>query len=90
MLTDKNAVLQVFGDLLKNPQYLSETDKYTLTPSDFTSTFEKVIFSSIYNLYLGGAEKISRVEIDNYLKDFPPSYTVFEREKGLEYLFYVE
>lgn len=86
MLTDKNAVLQVFGDLLKNPQYLSETDKYTLTPSDFTSTFEKVIFSSIYNLYLGGAEKISRVEIDNYLKDFPPSYTVFEREKGLEYL----
>ena len=27
MLTDKNAVLQVFGDLLKNPQYLSETDK---------------------------------------------------------------
>lgn len=86
MLTDKNAVLQVFGDLLKNPQYLSETDKYTLTPSDFTSTFEKIIFSSIYNLYLGGAEKISRVEIDNYLKDFPPSYTVFEKEKGLEYL----
>ena len=86
MLSDKNAVLQVIGALLKRPQYLSETEKYCLTTDDFTSSFEKIIFSSIYNLYLNGAEKVSRIDIDNYLKDFPSSYQIFSQQKGLEYL----
>lgn len=86
MLVDKNAVLQVIGSLLKHPQYLSETEKYSLTTDDFTSSFEKVIFAAIYNLYLNGAEKITRVDIDNYLKDYPSSYETFTREKGLDYL----
>lgn len=86
MLVDKNAVLQVIGSLLKHPQYLSETEKYSLTTDDFTSSFEKIIFAAIYNLYLNGAEKITRVDIDNYLKDYPSSYETFTREKGLDYL----
>lgn len=86
MLSDKNAVLQVIGALLKRPQYLSETEKYCLTTDDFTSSFEKIIFSSIYNLYLNGAEKVSRIDIDNYLKDFPSSYQIFSQQKGLDYL----
>ena len=86
MLSDKNAVLQVIGALLKRPQYLSETEKYCLTTDDFTSSFEKIVFSSIYNLYLNGAEKVSRIDIDNYLKDFPSSYQIFSQQKGLDYL----
>lgn len=86
MLVDKNAILQVFGSLMKHPQFLSESEKYLLTPDDFTTNFEKAIFKAIYNLYYAGAEKITVIDIDNLLKDYPPVYSLFESNRGIEYL----
>ena len=31
-MVDKSTILQIIGALMKRPQYLSETDKYNLTP----------------------------------------------------------
>ena len=39
-MVDKIAIQQVLGCLMKKPSILSETDKYSFTPSDFSSTFE--------------------------------------------------
>lgn len=86
MLVDKNATLQVIGCLMKNPQFFSESEKYLLTPDDFTTNFEKAIFKAIYNLYYNGAEKITTVDVDNLLKDYPVMYSLFETNKGIEYL----
>ena len=69
-MVDKATILQIIGALMKHPQYLSETDKYRLTPDDFSSLFEKYIFSAIYNLYKDGATTITVFDIDNYLDDF--------------------
>ena len=56
IMVDKPTILQIFGCLMQHPQYLSESDKYNLTPDDFSSTFEKQIFGAIYNLYLNKIE----------------------------------
>lgn len=86
MLVDKNATIQVLGCLMKHPQYFSESEKYLLTPDDFSNNFEKTIFKAIYNLYYNGAEKITTFDVDNLLKDYPSMYSIFENGKGIEYL----
>ena len=58
--------MQVICGLMKHPQYLSETDKYFLTIEDFPNRFEKYVFSAIYNLYKGGAQNVTVVDISNY------------------------
>lgn len=86
MLTDKNSIIQIFGSLMKNPLLLAETDKYILSLEDFSNSFEKYIFSAIYNLYQMGAQKISVIDIDSYLENHEVSYEIFKKNNGIEYL----
>lgn len=86
MFVDKNLTLQIFGSLMKKPDFLSNSDKYFLMPDDFSSIFERNIFSAIFNLYQNGATRITTVDIDNYIKTVPGAYTTFNRENGIEYL----
>lgn len=86
MNLDKNTILQIFGSLMKNPLLLSEVDKYSLTPQDFSTNFEKYIFAAINNLYQNGAERISVVDIDNYLINHEAVYKIFTENNGIEYL----
>lgn len=85
-MNDKSSILQIFGSLMKHPQFLSETDKYNLTLNDFNSRFDKYIFASISNLYEHGAQRISPIDIDNYLETKAAWKTVFEKNNGIEYL----
>ena len=86
MIDEKNVALQIFGCLLKDPSIIGQTDKYILTPNDFSTSFEKRLFGCIYNLYERGAHNLGIVDIDNYLKDTPATYKLWEKEKGIEYL----
>lgn len=86
MNLDKNTILQIFGSLMKNPLLLAEVDKYLLTPQDFSTSFEKCIFAAISNLYQNGAERITVVDIDNYLSNHSSIYQVFIDNNGIEYL----
>lgn len=86
MNLDKNTVIQILGSLMKNPLLLSEVDKYSLTPQDFPTNFERYIFAAINNLYQNGAEKISVVDIDNYLISHESVYKIFLENNGIEYL----
>ena len=85
-IVDKEANRQIFGALMKQPIYLSQTDKFNLSISDFYSNFEQYIFSAIYNLYKGGAERITEVDIDNYFNTHETAKKVFELNHGIEYL----
>lgn len=71
---------------MKHPQYLSETDRYNLSIADFSSTFEKYVFSAIFNLYKNGAQIITPVDIDNYFNTHKTAKVVFEKSNGIEYL----
>lgn len=85
-MLDKDTVLQVLGGLMKQPQYLSERDKYNLSIEDFPSRFEKYIFSAIYNLYKDGARVITPTDVDNYFNAHASAKDLFEKNKGIEYL----
>lgn len=71
---------------MKKPDFLSNSDKYFLLPDDFSSIFERNIFTAVFNLHQNGATRITTVDIDNYIKAVPGAYTSFERENGIEYL----
>lgn len=83
---DKKCIQQVLGCLLKNPQYLSEIDKYRLTTADFPSRFEKYIFGAIQGLYYNGAKKISAFDVENFLNTNEVAKKVFSNNNGIEYL----
>lgn len=85
-MVDKDTILQIFCGLMKHPQYLDEIDKYHLNPDDFTSLFEKYVYSAIYNLHADGAEIINPIDIDTYFNTNPTAKKVFESQKGVEYL----
>ena len=48
----KGVIQQILGSLMKQPQLLGEVDKYSLTIEDFSTRFEKYIFTAIRGLWL--------------------------------------
>lgn len=71
---------------MKHPQFLSETDKYSLTLDDFYYKFDKYIFAAIENLYRGGAKKIQPIDVENYLQTNGAAAVIFKQNNGIEYL----
>ena len=86
MIIDKNTILQIFGCLMINPRFLSETDKYNLTIQDFYYKFDKYIFVAIENLYHNGANKIQPIDIENYLSTNATAQIIFKKNNGIEFL----
>ena len=85
-ITNKGCIQQILGSLMKNPQFLSEVDKYSLSYGDFSTRFEKYIFDAIDCLYKNGAQKVTAFDIENYLESNSAAKKVFEQQNGLEYL----
>lgn len=85
-MTDKSSIQQVLGGLMQRPQFLSEVDKYSLTTADFSTRFEKYIFSAIYGLYHEGALSIQPIDIANFLEADVVGKKVFESQNGISYL----
>lgn len=77
---------QVIGALYKNPCLLDREGEYYFCEEDFVNEFHKVLFGAIYGLVLGGATRISKIDISNYLKDKPQSLAVYESSNGPERL----
>lgn len=85
-MVDKSTVLQIFGGLMKHPQYLSESDKYNLTPNDFYYKFDKYVFTAIDSLYRNGAEHIQPIDVENFLSTNDSAKLIFKQQNGIEYL----
>ena len=85
-MTNKGTIQQVLGSLMKHPQFLSEVDKYNLTALDFSTKFEKTIFSAINGLWKQGAPKITVFDIEGYMESNAAAKKLFEQQNGLEYL----
>lgn len=83
---DTTAIMQVIGNVYKDPSLLDITDKYTLTDEDFPDQFHKVIFGSIFKLHELGAQKITLANILDFLATRPKSEAIFKQQKGEEWL----
>ena len=78
--------MQLLGCLMKNPLFLGEANTYCLTPNDFSRPLDKQIFAAIYNLFSGGAEKVTIMDIEDYFKAHPVAHKNFMDNNGIEYL----
>ncbi len=85
-MVDRSTILQVLGSLMKHPQYLSESDKYNLTPDDFYFKLDKYIFIAIDSLYRNGAEHIQPIDVENYLSTNESAKIIFKQQNGIEFL----
>ena len=86
MIADKLCNQQILGCLIHHPQFLSEVDKYNFALTDFTTRFEKYIYSAIYGLYRSGATAIAPIDIDSFLSSDAAAHTTFTQNNGIEYL----
>ena len=85
-LSDKNAIMQVIGTLMKTPILLAD-GKYILTKNDFDLPLARNIFLGISNLFQNyKMEKISIVDIDNWFQQIEVNYESFKQQNGLQYL----
>ena len=78
--------MQIFGSLMSEPDLLSDVDKYHIEPSEFSYSLDRYIYSAIYNLYAGGAQKIRTLDIDNYLSKNELAKKLIEEENGIAFL----
>ena len=85
-LSTKSCIQQVLGCLMQHPQYLSEVDIYNLSIEDFSTRFEKYIYTAIDQLYHGGAQKIMPIDIENFLETNEAAKKTFDNQNGIEYL----
>ena len=83
---DRKTVIQILGTLMQKPSLLSDTDKYQIEPSDFSMPLDRYIYSAIYHLYAGGAEKIRTVDIDTYLQSNDAAAGLIEKENGIAFM----
>ena len=61
-------------------------DSYSLEVADFEGEkFHELIFSTIYNLYSQGANRIDSFSVDSYLSRYEKQYKMFEENQGLDY-----
>ena len=81
---DKAAVNNVIGNIFKNPKLLDATDKYIFSEDDFIDEVQKIIFGSIYNLFLLGTKEITLNAIEDYLTQRPKKLAVYNTNKGSE------
>lgn len=85
-LTDKVATMQVVGCIMQDPLLLAQVDKYRLRVEDFETKFERIIFSTIYNMATNGAQSISVLDIDGYLSAYKDLKYLFDEGGGITYL----
>lgn len=85
-LSDKSALMQVIGGLMKSPVILVD-DKYIFTTKDFDEPIANMAFQVINNLFSQyKPDTITIVDIDNYLQQYADTYQVFTKNNGVQYL----
>ena len=89
-LFDKNAAMMVVAGLLNDPAIMHDEDNFKLTTNDFHSEFYRILFGSVYNLVMEGAEFISPKDIDLYIGQYNKQYEVYKKQNGYEFLLSVQ
>ena len=85
MHKDKEALIQIFGCLLKQPMLLLD-DRFAFIKEDFPEKFYQAIFGAIEYLVKNGAPELDAMAINNYLSGYPSAHKAFEKNNGLEFI----
>ena len=83
---DIPSTVQIIGNIFKNPNLLSKDDKYKFREEDFPSSFQRIVFGCLYNLYQLGTKEFTLEAVNDYLKSRPKAHSEYKVNKGDEYL----
>lgn len=83
---DANAAIQVIGCILEKPSLLDDNNNHFYTEDDFVTSFHRIMFGSIYNLYKMGTQNITTLEIEDYLKNRPEAKATYKAGGGAKWL----
>ena len=84
--SDKNAEMNVLACLIKDPMLFSD-NKYKFNVDDFSDQFHRILFGAIENIALNGAQSISYIDVDQFLKNYPVQYKIFTDNQGPDYIY---
>lgn len=86
-LNPVRSVFTVLGILCHKPQTVRNPDM-PLNEGDFYQAFHKNIFSAINNIAYSDSkvDRITAVDIDNYIAQYPANYKIWEKHNGFEYI----
>lgn len=85
-LSDKNALMQIIGCLMKAPILLTD-QRYIFVKKDFDVPIARGVFLAIQSIYLDyKIENITIVDIDNYFQQSDVNYEIFKKENGIQYV----
>ena len=81
-LSDKNALMQIIGCLMKAPILLTD-QRYIFVKKDFDVPIARGVFLAIQSIYLDyKIENITIVDIDNYFQKTEAGYDNFKKQNG--------
>ena len=83
---DISSLIQVIGNVYKNPKLFEKDDKYKFNIDDFFDDFHQIVFGSIYNLWQLGAKEITLPAIQDYLSSRPKALATYKTSKGDEFI----
>ena len=78
--------MQVIGCLIKDPALLLDPKVHIDEQLDFTEKMHRLVYGAIYNLFNSTAERITPIDIDNYLSSYSVNYEYYKNSNGLQYL----
>ena len=86
-LNPVRSIFAVLGILCHKPQSVRNPEM-PISEDDFFQAFHKNIFTAINNIAYSDSkvEKVSVVDIDNYLAQYPANYKIWEQHNGFEYM----
>lgn len=84
---DNMANMVVLGYLIRDPSIIEANEKFRFSKHDFQERMQKIVFISIYNLYVGGLKKIEAIDIFNYLTNSSPEDgAYFDNHDGIAFV----
>ena len=83
---DISSLIQIIGNVYKNPKIFEKDDKYKFNMQDFFDDFHQIVFGSIYNLWQLGAKEITLPAIQDYLSSRPKALATYKASKGDEFI----
>ena len=86
MMNEQSDIVQIIGSLMKKPSLLSQTDKYSLSISDFPTRFFRYIFDAIQGLYSSGVAQVQPIDVENYLSVNNSAISHYNDNNGREFL----
>lgn len=84
--SDSSSTIQLIGCIYRQPQLLDNEGQYFFSENDFPNEFHRVVFGAAYNLWTMGAKNLTIKAVEDYLREHPKEYGVYQAGNGPTWL----